>query len=122
MIGGHLARRYSKRPDRALPIKTSTLEQLLKVKMLDVIALKAGNLIEQPAGSALFQYLLRSRSGVKPALRNRFVQDPGKPGFGLGVVWPALTIDEIRNPQTAALPCFDLESPAHASAPFSKFE
>src|SRR5262247_3105233 len=94
MIGRHLARRYPDRASRRAIVKPPALEQLLKVKILDVVALKAGDFIEQPAGSALLQNLLRPRPGVETALCNRFVQDPGEPRFGLGVVRPALAINE----------------------------
>src|SRR5262249_28755107 len=104
---------------RRARIETSAPEQLLKVKLLDVIALQAGDLIEQAAGAALLQNLLRSRAGVKPALGHRFIQDPGEPRFGLGVILPALTIKEVGDAQAAARPCFNPESAAHASACFS---
>src|SRR5262245_21541473 len=84
--------------------------------MLDVVTLKAGDFIEQPSGSTLFQNLLRSRPGVETAFCNRFVQDSGEPRFGVGVVWTALAIYEVGDAQSAARPRFDFESTAQASA------
>src|SRR5262245_6691291 len=90
--------------------------------MLDVVALQAGEFIEQPAGSALLQNLLRSRPGVETALRNRLVQNPGEPRFGVGVIRPALTIYKVGDAQAAARPRFDLKPAARASARLSDLE
>src|SRR5262245_13440996 len=90
--------------------------------MLDVVALQAGDFIEQAAGSALLQNLPRSRPGVETALGDRFVQNPGEPGFGVGVIWPVLTVKEVGDAQSAARRRFNHDPADHATAQLFDFE
>src|SRR5262249_21960285 len=59
---------------------------------------------------------------VKPALGYGFSQNPGEPGFGVGVICPSLTINEVGEAQTAARYRFDLEQAAQASALLSNLD